>query len=43
MAYPISSMSPRNYEPKNFRLKVYRYVRNDIFAPSAPSISPNKR
>ncbi|OMJ11174.1 hypothetical protein AYI70_g9888 [Smittium culicis] len=42
MAYPISTMSPSDYEPKNFRLKVYKDVRNDRFAPSAPSISPNE-
>ncbi|OMJ09365.1 hypothetical protein AYI70_g10964 [Smittium culicis] len=42
MACPISTMSPSDYEPKNFRLKVYKDVRNDRFAPSAPSISPNE-
>ncbi|OMJ29466.1 hypothetical protein AYI69_g1031 [Smittium culicis] len=39
---PISTMSPIDYEPKNFRLKFYKDVRNDRFAPSAPSISPNE-
>ncbi|OMJ09154.1 hypothetical protein AYI69_g10794 [Smittium culicis] len=42
MIYPISTMSPRDYMPKSFRLKVYKDVRNDRFAPSAPSISPNE-
>ncbi|OMJ16326.1 hypothetical protein AYI69_g7872 [Smittium culicis] len=41
MACPISTMSPRDYEPKIFRLKIYKDIRNDRFAPSAPSINPD--
>ncbi|OMJ16317.1 hypothetical protein AYI69_g7877 [Smittium culicis] len=42
MACIISTMSPRDYEPKNFRLKIYKDIRNDRFAPSAPSINPDE-
>ncbi|OMJ13739.1 hypothetical protein AYI69_g8866 [Smittium culicis] len=42
MACPISTMSPRDYGPKNFRLKIYKDIRNDRFAPSAPSISADE-
>ncbi|OMJ13428.1 hypothetical protein AYI69_g9008, partial [Smittium culicis] len=42
MACPISTMSPRDYEPKKFILKIYKDIRNDRFASSEPSINPDE-
>ncbi|OMJ07103.1 hypothetical protein AYI69_g11560 [Smittium culicis] len=42
MTCPISTMSPRDYEPKHFRLKIYKDIRNNRFAPYSPSIIPDK-